>query len=77
MTTHDYTTPRWGHEAGILTSRADGTVRLSGWGSGLLVGDHVTLPSGTTYRITELKYMLDPRDQWFATGVRVEPTGAA
>lgn len=67
---HDYTFRTWGHDY-IIGRVEDGGKRLhvSGWGEGIRAGHFILLPNGETstrYQVSEIKYMRDPRDQWFA-----------
>jgi hypothetical protein len=69
-TTHDYTVRTWGHDFGISHSNHGGfDVSAYGWGEGIRTGDYLILPNGertTRYEVRAVRYMRNPRDQWFA-----------
>lgn len=77
--THDYraNTKRWGHDAGWDTKDGGKTLRAYGWGpkdaDPIEVGDYILLShsdgSGddARYRVSDVRYEMNPRDQWFAT----------
>lgn len=71
--THDFTKSNQGrgHSIGWRLATPDGH-RLSayGWGSGLENGDYLLLSNGPNvarYQVTDLDYMVDPKDQFFCT----------
>jgi hypothetical protein len=71
MHTHDYTKRTWGHD--YIFRPVDGGMKasLSGWGTGIEAGDYLLLeqPDGggsTRYKVDEIRYERDPRDQWHA-----------
>jgi len=71
MNTHDYSVRGWGHDFHVLEATDNGmSLRLAGWGKGINNNDYIILPNGedtTRYQIDNIKYMSDPRDQWFAS----------
>ncbi len=69
---HDFRnhTRGWGHDIGYRLLEGN---RLDawGWGHGLRVGDYVVLTNKATggqpwYAVESVRYMSDPRDQFFA-----------
>jgi hypothetical protein len=69
--THDFTETYWGHRASVSDVVYGGKkLKLNGHGMGILKRDFILLSGDggrpTRYRITSIKYMVDPRDQWFA-----------
>lgn len=69
--THDYTRRHWGHDFAIMAIRDGGKeLRVSGWGLGIETGHYLVLPNGddtTRYRVRDIEYEYNPRDQWHAT----------
>ena len=66
--THDYTIRTWGHNVN-WSVKDEVTLSANGWGTGIRAGDYLLLPNGdrsTRYEVREIRYMRDPRDQWFA-----------
>ncbi len=68
--THDYTSPRWGHNITFTMVSEDGkTASVVGHGQGVKVGDYLILANGpratTRYRIVKLK-RARPADCWRA-----------
>ena len=71
--THDYGPGQRGrgHDVTITKVRDGGQViKATGWGRGICPGDYLLLPKGsgrTRYQVTEIEYLMDPDDMWFAT----------
>ena len=66
--THDYTKRGWGHD--LSWDVLDGQkLKIIGWGGGVSAGDFLILPnagSSTRYKVDEISYYSDPRDQFKA-----------
>lgn len=76
--THDYLWDNRGRGHDISFEPVDGGMKLraNGWGPKgdrpIEVGDYMLLSHGRTdesarYRVDEIRYMSNPRDQWFGT----------
>lgn len=67
--THDYTNQRWGHACAFEPIDGGLKGRAHGWGAGVAIGDYLLLPndeSSSRYKVTRIRYVLNPPDQWFA-----------
>ncbi len=74
---HDFRKRGWGNDFSVSSVANGGqTIKLTGWHSGIEVGDRVVLPNGehvATYEITAINYMRDPKDQFFADAKYAPP----
>jgi len=68
--THDYSISKWGHNCEIIEVKDRGmSLRLTGWGKGLVNSDYIILKNGedtTRYQLKKVRYESDPSDMWFA-----------
>lgn len=69
--THDYTQSVWGHTCNVMQVIDGGQkLELSGFGYGVKRGDFLILAdrhgNTTRYKITKIKYNMNPHDLWFA-----------
>jgi hypothetical protein len=67
---HDYTSDIWGHAVSTSRLLDNGDWRITGFGYGVRLGDHLLLRSIEgigRYHVLKLEYELDPPDMWKAT----------
>lgn len=78
-TVHDFTRRKWGHDYTFEPIDTGLRGHMSGWKMGIREGDYLILRNGeatTRYQVETIRYMTDPRDQWFAD-VRFAPRSNA